>query len=199
MKDGRPVLFVADPPRAPATDARVYARPDDQSDQGVTWRELLVRYNASPGNNPLALLPAIDLYENAAYRRLADKFGVEKTFILSAGWGLISSSFLTPDYDITFSASAEAYKRRRREDAYQDLRMLPGRTTNPIVFLGGKDYLALFSRLTQGISGQKIVFYNSAVEPAVPGCLLRRFETATRTNWHYECANALIAGDIKLP
>jgi hypothetical protein len=197
-KDGRKVLFVAEPTKAPQTDDCLYARPDDQSDQGSTWRELLVRYNASPGNNPWALLSAIELYENVAYRRLGKKFGIENTFILSAGWGLISSSFLTPDYDITFSASAEAYKRRRRTDSYRDLRMLPDRTTAPIVFLGGKDYLPLFARLTQTTNSRKVVFYNSAVKPTAPGCFMRRFETATRTNWHYECANALVAGDVKL-
>jgi hypothetical protein len=195
-KDGRAVLFVADPARAPATGDRLYARPDDQSDQGVTWRELLTRYIASPGNNPLGLLPAMELYENAAYLRLVEKFGAENTFILSAGWGLISSSCLTPDYDITFSASAEAYKRRRRQDDYRDFQMLPGPTPEPIVFLGGKDYLPLFARLTQPISSRKVVFYNSAVEPIASGCLMRRFETTTRTNWHYECANALISGEI---
>jgi hypothetical protein len=197
-KDGRPVLFVADPKKAAQADNRLYARPDDQSGVGPTWREVLVRYNASPGNNPLGLLPAIELYENAAYRRIAKKFGAENTFILSAGWGLISSSFLTPNYDITFSASADAYKRRRRTDTYQDLRMLLDRLAGPIVFVGGRDYLDLFVRLTQSVSGEKIVFYNSAIEPVAPGCLLRRFETTTRTNWHYECANALVAGDLTL-
>ena len=27
---------------------------------------------------------------------------------------------------------------------------------------------------------------------------LKRFETTTRTNWHYECANALIDGSLKV-
>jgi hypothetical protein len=41
--------------------------------------------------------------------RLVEKFGIEKVFILSAGWGLIRADFLTPNYDITFSGSAEAF------------------------------------------------------------------------------------------
>lgn len=197
-QDGRPVLFVAHPAQAPPDGDCLYARPDDQSDQGVPWRDLVLRYNASPGNNPLALLPAYELYKNETYRRLARKFGVENTFILSAGWGLIGASFLTPDYDITFSASADAYKRRRRGEPYRDLCMLPNVRSGPIVFFGGKDYLALFARLTQSIAVPKIVFYNSAVQPSAPGCLLRRFETTARTNWHYECANAFIFGDVTL-
>ena len=65
-----------------------------------------------------------------------------------------------------------------------------------IVFFGGKDYLPLFSALTTGIYAPKTVFYNSASMPSGRGCKLRRFETSTRTNWHYECANAFIDGRI---
>jgi hypothetical protein len=35
---GRPVIFVADPASAPADGAHLYARPDDMSDTGVSWR-----------------------------------------------------------------------------------------------------------------------------------------------------------------
>jgi hypothetical protein len=64
---------------------------------------------------------------------------VEKVYILSGGWGLITASFLTPDYDITFSQSAEHYKRRRQTDRYHDFRMLPEDTREPLAFFGGKD------------------------------------------------------------
>jgi hypothetical protein len=52
-------------------------------------------------------MPAFQLYQNEAYRRLADKVGTQKLYILSAGWGLIGAMFLTPSYDITFTAQAE--------------------------------------------------------------------------------------------
>jgi len=71
--------------------------------------------------------------------------------------------------------------------------MLPVGTSDPIFFFGGKDYVSLFATLTKSISAPKTVFYNSAVSPDAPGCSLKRFETSTRTNWHYECANAFIA------
>lgn len=48
------------------------------------------------------------------------KFGLDNVMILSAGWGLIPAQFLTPRYDITFSASAEPYVRRRKNQAYED-------------------------------------------------------------------------------
>ncbi|MEQ8354659.1 MAG: hypothetical protein RH942_03910 [Kiloniellaceae bacterium] len=195
-EDGRLVLFVADPSLAPPSDRYDYARPDDASDTGETWRQRLQGYNKTPGENPSGLLPAWQLYENRAYAKLVECFGRARLFILSAGWGLLAADFLTPAYDITFSASAEKYKRRRKEVQYDDFRMLPADTTEQVVFLGGKDYIDLFCRLTDGLSAERLVFYNSASPPDAPRCVLRRFETKTRTNWHYECAQALMAGDL---
>jgi hypothetical protein len=158
----------------------------------------LLKYNDDPGGNPLRLYPAYQLYENQAYGRLVDRFGSENVYILSAGWGLIRAGFLTPSYDITFSPSADAYKRRRKTDRYDDFRMLPDDTENDIVFFGGKDYLPLFCSLTDTNRSRKIVFFNSTSIPRLNGCTLKRFETTTRTNWHYECANAFLDGTIRI-
>ncbi len=200
-KDGTKVMFVADPAKAPPGERFAYARPDDRSDTGATWREMLLRYNAAPGNNPLGLFRAYELYENPAYRRLADRFGMDRTYILSAGWGLIRADFLTPQYDITFSAAVKKnapWKFRRKTDRYEDLRQLPEDTEEPMLFFGGKDYVPLFCRLTQGIKGRRTIFYNSRQPPDAPGCALQRFSTTTRTNWHYECVNAVLDGQIGL-
>jgi hypothetical protein len=195
-REGKPVLIVADPASAPASDNCVYARPDDPSDHDGSWREVLVRYNEASKNNPLSLLPAFELYERDTYRALVKRFGIDKTYILSAGWGLISASFLTPYYDVTFTANADDWKRRRKRDTYSDLSMLPADTDEEIVFLGGKDYLPLFTRLTAPARSARTVFYNSATLPDAPDCRLLRFSTTTRTNWHYECADALVRGDL---
>jgi hypothetical protein len=114
--DSKPVDFVARPDLAPAEADRIYARPDDISDLGLSWREQLREYNENPRSNPLRLLPAYQLYENKTYGLLVDRFGSESVYILSAGWGLIRSIFLTPYYDITFSQSAARYKQRRKKD-----------------------------------------------------------------------------------
>jgi hypothetical protein len=114
------------------------------------------------------LWQASRLYEPSAYGLLVEEFGPEKLFILSAGWGLIRSDFLTPNYDITFSSQADDGKRRRR-DVFQDLVQLDMASTEPIVFLGGKDYLALFSLLTRPSRAERRVFYNSATIPSAPG------------------------------
>jgi hypothetical protein len=200
-RDGTNVMFVADPLRAPLTDSHAYARPDDLSDTGTTWRQVLLQYNETPGANPLGLLRAFELYANETYRRLTERFGLDKTYILSAGWGLINAAFLTPNYDITFSATAKRdapYKFRRKADRYDDLCMLPPDTNEPIVFFGGKDYVPLFCKLTQTLNAPRTVFYNSSQPPNAPGCLLERFATTTRTNWHYECAKAFLEGRVGL-
>jgi hypothetical protein len=196
---GRLVDFVAHPEIAPRDPDRVYARPDDPCEDGeISWRQFLLKYNDDPGNNPLHLYPAHQLYQNKAYRRLVDRFETRNVYILSAGWGLIRADFLTPYYDVTFSPSADAYKRRRKTDRFDDFRMLPGNTKDDIVFFGGKDYLSLFCSLTDAIRSKKIVFFNCASVPQFNGCTFRLFKTRTRTNWHYECVNALLDGTIHI-
>jgi hypothetical protein len=68
----------------------------------------------------MGLLPAWQLYDRPVYRELVHALGAENVFILSAGWGLLSADFLTPNYDITFSKTAKRYKRRRVRDRYRD-------------------------------------------------------------------------------
>ena len=128
------------------------------------------------------------------------QFGEKNTYILSAGWGLIGSSFLTPNYDITFSMMKppERYKRRRKSDFYRDLCMLPANNDEQVFFFGGKDYVPLFCELTKGAEGKRTVFFNSQVAPDADGCSLERFVTTTRTNWHYECANAFLDGKLNV-
>jgi hypothetical protein len=190
------LLFVAHPEKAPADPDRRYARPDDTSDDGRTWRARLLDYNETSRSNALNLLPAYQLYAHDVYRALVDKFGATEVFILSAGWGLIPATFLTPLYDITFSAQAESWKRRRKADRYLDFCMMPDDGAD-VAFLGGKDYLPLFCALTAGFSGRKIVFFNAAHQPELPaGFVPLRYRISTRTNWHYACARDLIAGTV---
>lgn len=196
-KDGRAVRFVAHPERAPADDGYYYARPDDPSDEGVSWRQLLQEYNRTPGANPLKLLPAYELYARGIYRDMARHIGVERTFILSAGWGLIAASFLTPAYNITLKAGTPPLVRRTKADPFDDFMMIEPDNAEPMVFFGGKDYVPLFSRLTRSLPCARTVFYNSAVTPEARGCRLLRYPTSTRTNWQYECAAAFIGGTIR--
>lgn len=196
---GKPVIFVAHPDSAPAADAFAYARPDDASGNGTSWRDVLLKYNDEKHDNPLRLSPAYQLYEDATYERLVKRFGIQNVYILSAGWGLISANFLTPCYDITFAyKKGETYKRRQPTDRYDDFRMLPDQTSEHIVFFGGKAYLPLFSELTASIGSKRTVFYNSGQIPRAPGCVLKRFQTNKNTNWQYDCANAFIDGKIQL-
>lgn len=192
--DGKPVIFVAHPEIAPKHDG-FYARPDDDAGEGRSWREVLLAYNREQLGNVLGLLPAFRLYQNPVYERLVDNLGTENVYILSAGWGLVRSDFLTPYYDITFSPSArgaDAYKRRRKSDEYEDFCMLPEDADDDVLFFGGKDYVQLFCALSRRARGTRKVFHSAAEAPGAPGCIPVKFETRTRTNWHYECANAAL-------
>jgi hypothetical protein len=76
--------------------------------------------------------------------------------------------------------------------------MIPGGVKDEILFIGGKDYLPLFCQLTDKAEGKRTAFFNSATVPRLDGCVFKRFETRAQTNWHYECAKALLAGTVTL-
>lgn len=192
-RDGRRVLFVADPKQAPSEPGLCHARPDSRSSFCVTWRKLVVGYNENRRNNPLGLLPAWSLYPDQIYAQLVEQLGVHKVYILSAGWGLVKASFLIPNYDISLSPDAEPFRRRQSNDSYADFCMLPANSDEDLYFFGGAEYAPLFCQLTAAHPGRRIVFYHGANAPAAPGCTLRRFESGSETRWHQECATAFLA------
>lgn len=211
-EDGRCVKFVGAPDLAKAVLSKpgfCYARPDDEAKDGKAWREELVAYNKScKDENPFRLHRAYKLYKHKIYVQLVEVFGIDNVYILSAGWGLIRASFLTPNYDITFSASADAYNLRGKFDQYCDFNHLQEEShlmnisNDKVVFFGTDrkqngsvdGYLPLFCELTQSYPGHRIAYYyhskdkpkyNKNVE-FVP------YVTRTRTNWHYECATKVM-------
>lgn len=189
--DGKPVLFVANPAISPLRPEVEYRRPDDIAPSGLSWREELVQYNENyrdTGANPRGLLPAWRLYKDSAYGHLVNRLGEDKVFILSAGWGLIPASFLTPDYNITFVG--KGYKRRYKKARYADLSLLPEDASHPIHFVGGRSYVFLFLRLTAETGAERVIHHVGS-PPSAPNCRFRFFKTTRRTNWHYECAMEL--------
>ncbi len=133
-------------------------------------------------------------YKDPTYGLLRKHYGLDRLYILSAGWGLLSAKFLTPAYDITFASSADPSKRRLKGDKYDDCSMLSPDTSEPIVFFGGKDYVPLFCKLTAGQYRHRTVFYAGRA-PDAPDCDLRLFGDPF-TNWHYQCAKAVVQGRI---
>ena len=197
-KDERCVKFVGN--SAEVNSQRqdfCYARPDDEARDGKTWREKLVTYNKTykDEKNPFRLLQAYKLYTpdkpyKDIYTQLVETFGIDNVYILSAGWGLIHASFLTPKYDITFNGSAAVYKRRRRRDQYCDFNDLESTIDEDLLFFGGKDYLPLLCCLTQCYQGRRIVYY-SGNKPNCDDVEFVPYETSTRI-WYYECARRVM-------
>ena len=197
MPDGRSVFFVAEPTMAPANPAILYRRPDDYIDDRHTFRDVVREYNLRPEENPWDLLPAWQLYSHPVYGELADGLGIVNLFILSAGWGLIKADFLTPNYDIALSASAERYKRRSKHNRYEDFQQLTDADIDRVVFAGGKDYIPMFLSLTNDLDVDRVVFFNSVGAPDAPNARFVRYETNTRTNWHYEWARRWLDGELE--
>lgn len=197
--EGKTVKFIARPGEAQPGGNVIYARPDDTDEQsGKTWRALLKEYNRrwrGKDDNGRELLPAYRLYSKPIYGDLVDKYGMERVFILSAGWGLIRSDFLTPQYDITF-ASGAGCSRRKQSDWYDDCNEMPDSPGERIYLFAGLAYHKLFCRLIQGKGHERIVFYRSQEIPSCPGCRTKPYLANVQTNWHYLCARDFMNGKI---
>ena len=188
--DGKPVEFVACPDKVVNREPGViYARPDDVSIDGSTWRQKLLDHNGSLSKSePSDLLPAYQLYKPRVYQRLVDVFGLENVYILSAGWGLVSASFRLPKYDITFNSSADRSKRRDKRADYDDFNQLNLDSREDLLFFSGMCYVHLFGELTAYYEGRRIVYFKSK-KTRCDGADLVYFYTKRSTNWQYECAD----------
>lgn len=195
---GQRVQFVAQPDLAPAAQDVAYVRPDSLRDSRQSWRQFVLACNAYGGREPPGFVSAIDLYAPPAYRALAERFGIESVFILSAGWGLVPGSFRIPSYDITFSAAAAPWTRRRIGNIYDDFALLESSPSDTVVFLGGASYLSFFAELTAHCPGHRVAFYNAITPPVIANCEMRRYVTNRRTNWHYSCAMDLVEGRLAI-
>lgn len=196
-KSGEQIMFVSRPDAAPASKEFVYAHPDGPSEvPGKTWRELVLNYCKTRTSNPLGLLPAYKLYTRDAYEILVNKFGIDKVFILSAGWGLVRSDFFLPQYDITFSNNIDRHVKRKRHDYFADWCQIDPNIREPVIFFGGTSYVPTFVHLTRSLRSERIIFYNTQARIIASGCSLRRYDTSVRTNWHYLCAVDFAEGRI---
>ncbi len=196
-RDGREVRFVAHPDIAPPTRDVLWAHPDGPADElDLTWRQYVSLANAR-NDTGLGLLPAFELYAPPQYGHLARVFGAENVLIFSAGWGLVRATFLLPNYDITFSREAEPYKVRRASDRFSDFVQLQSSDSGPLVFMGGAEYRDRMKALTRSYGQEKLCFVRDELGTprgstrGVDGWTTIPFPTSRKTNWHYECADAL--------
>ena len=159
----------------------------------LTWREYLTKRQ-----HESTLLHAFKLYKRPTYLHLHTKFK-KNFFILSAGWGLVSSEFKLPGYDITFSQSAPANTRRSSNinvpPLYNDFNQIED-NGDDILFLGSPDYIPLFISLTKHLKCRKIIFWKKKNTPQkypLPNNTFKYdyYYTNSNTNWHYKLAQEL--------
>lgn len=203
MQDGTALGFVTDPTLAPPFPNLRHVHPDDEDQDGVSWRQRVLDYNkvySETGLNPFGLHSAAELYTNVAYGGVRDRTPADHFYILSACWGLVRSDWLLPNYDVSFSHSQSVPPHAIRAGGrhWQDFNMIDLTNTAPMIFVGGKAYLAAFERLSRDYQGPRIVYHNLAVAPELDGIEIRRFDTVTRTNWHYALARQ-VADDQNPP
>ena len=172
--------------------------PDEKMpNSAISWRVYLEEHQKDKN-----LLMAYELYSRNEYRCLYKKFG-NSFYILSAGWGLVSSEFKLPNYDITFSNNANIGAKRSKNidnlPIYNDFNQLKINDNEDIIFIGSPDYLKLFIILTQNLPNRKIIYWKSkSLKRIYPNDTFeyRYFQTNTNTNWHYELAYAIACGII---
>lgn len=203
--DGRMIKFVANPDKVPPDDhVYHYARPDECDSDGISWRQKLLEYNQTPNNNPLGLSRAFELYEpkppyTTVYRDLVQCFGVENTYILSAGWGMIRANFLTPDYNITFSSRKDVPKsavRKANDNSYEDFR-LPNDVEGDFIFFGTPKYASLLRETIEQKEFNIFVYRRNDVKMQEQGFKIIDYRTRTSTNWQYECLRYFLESSSK--
>jgi len=176
------IRFVANP------QTPLSYKPDDLvPNTDITWRQVVVRYNENPILRDVQLLQAGCLYKPSIYKETINIFGKYNVYILSAGWGLVQSSYFIPSYDITFSGTAPKEFRRKPNDEYKDFNHLILRNDldkHEIHFFGGISYLNVLYKLLEPITNSKKIIHSATdIEPKLgyeyikyPRCF---------TNWHY--------------
>jgi hypothetical protein len=171
-------------------------------EDNITWRQYLI-----DNQNDSNLLESYNLYKRNEYRCLYNKYNND-FYILSAGWGLVKSEFKLPDYDITFSNTAQPRNKRNNnlidKHIYNDFYQLTVNDDEDIIFIGSPDYISLFIKLTQNLKNRKIIYWKrispkpTPIQLPIPNntFLYRFYNTNTRTNWQYQLAKDLSNGLI---
>jgi hypothetical protein len=194
FKDYPNINFKADPEKS-----NEYHPDDLIPNSNKTWREYLEEVESQKDDN---LLMAYQLYTRKEYQNLFQKFN-KSFYILSAGWGLVSSEFKLPNYDITFSSTANSENKRTQniteQTNYKDFNQLNIIDNEDIIFIGSPNYIHLFIQLTKNLTNKKIIYWkNQKLKIDAPNNTFeyRYFNTNTKTNWHYELANNISNGII---
>ena len=198
--NGNRVCFVATPDQYPNNND-VIVNPNDEINN-ENWIERIRAYNDTNGN-PSKLLPAIHLYKDPIYKQLEEAVGINNTFILSAGWGLVSGSFLLPNYDITFSKAPNVPEYTKRDpntlydwddiNAFDDISI----SYDDLHVFCVPSYYPLLNKMLENKKINNIILHVRNSNVPNDGELnfqhiSRNYKTKRKINWHYACARDFI-------
>ena len=177
-------------------------RPNDLiNDLNMTRLEYIL------GNQNLIPFMAFQLYDKPYYSLMRDAFG-ERFFIQSAGFGIVRSNLKLPYYNITFNGNEKKSKRfyNKGENEYFDLNQIldTGINNEDIVFLGSRNYLEQFIKLTSRMPNRKIIFYYGNLninqfqnlDNSFVFVQYKPINSQNKRTWHYELANKLAEAEI---
>ena len=164
-------------------------------EEGFSIRDIVLQ---SQNNQNLA--PSYQLYSHPIYTDLFEYLG-DRLFIQSAGWGIISSNFRLPYYNITFNQNANLNEIRANDADYKDFNHLENADNKEkLVFVGSIDYIHQFWQLVEELPNDKVIFHKNVNLPQdfpqIPARFFRYYETNARTNWHYQLARSIVNGEI---
>jgi len=182
------IKFVASP-KCANDGLNLYCIPDDKiPGYEKKWRDLIVEQNHEN------LVRGFELYKNDIYRYLYQKYG-DNFYILSAGWGIIRSSYKLPAYNISYSKQADELIKRTEHMQWNDFNHLQDdvnagiiSSDAVIVLFSSVDYLSSFYNLTSEIKNRKKIFFKAKGIIQKEGYEYEYYNENIMTNWFYKAA-----------
>ncbi|MCL2006840.1 MAG: hypothetical protein FWG77_02025 [Treponema sp.] len=182
------IKFVASPNVTTDSSNKYYTPDDSIPGSNKKWRDLVKEQNHE------GLAQAYKLYRHIIYEYLYEKYK-DSFYILSAGWGIIRSSYKIPTYDISFLKRADNITRRTGNMNWEDFNHLQDDINSdiipsdaPIVLFAGKDYLNYFYNFALKADNRKIILYKSKKIIKIKGYEYEHFDDNASTNWFYKAA-----------
>lgn len=204
--NGETLSFIATPEEGEQNQVRPW---DNVPGMNATWVSCVRAFNGLSNDHDwdtfvdagitldqgnAQMYQAGQLYRPQEYHDLVEKLGKENVYILSAGWGLVRSDRLLPDYDITFSNGARKTNKyitpKCRSDKQSLHPIIEG--DNPVHLFITPNYLDYWDRtFAESFEAHDVLLHWHR-----PDTSRYRIELhdcgGRKTNWHYTAVNQFL-------